>query len=127
MSLSLYHLAQSYYVMKEIGYYYTFLQGRRGRFHKIKQCKDNCKIKEDFGRFKFAKFLMEKSNNDKKEKLAAFFEIANSGQNHNFKNKTIYKTINHVYDKILEWGDLSNKRKNYIVFLKNKKKKKINA
>ena len=127
MSLSLQHLAQSYYVMKEIGYYYTFLLGRRKSFTKKKTCKDNCKIKEDFGRFKLTKFLMEKSNNCKKEKLAAFFEITQIVHHYHYTNKTVYKTIVHVYDKLLEWGDLNNKHKNYIISLKNKAVQAMNS
>ena len=114
LSLSLYHLAKSYYVMKEIGYYYTFLNGRRGKFVKKKICKDNGMIKEDFSRFKLTKFLMEKSNNDEKEKSAAFFEIAQIDHHYNFKDKRIYATIINVYNKILEWGNLKSQQKKYI-------------
>ena len=125
MSLSLYHLAKSYYVMKEIGYYYTFLQGRRkSSIKKIR--KNNSKIKEEYGRFKLIKFLMEKSNGDEKEKSAVFYEIAVISHHYYFTDKSIYLTIIHIYDKILEWGNLNIEQKKYIISLKNKALQKMN-
>jgi len=128
MSFSLFHLAKSYYVMREIGYYYTFLQGRRRKFTKKRRCKDNDKIKEDFGRIKLTKFLLEKSNNDEKEQSAAFFEIIENERerHHNYKNKSIYSNIIHVYDKILKCRNLDIEKKKIIISLKNRIFQKLN-
>ena len=70
---------------------------------------------------------MEKSNNDEKEKSAAFYEITQFDHNYNFKNKIIYETIIHVYDKILDWGNLNNEQKQYVISLKNRAVNKMNT
>ena len=125
MAVSLFHLANSYYIMKEIGYYYSFDNIKKEAFPKVKNkiCKTNDKIKTDFGRYKFIKFFMEKGVENEKEKSAVFNEITIVNHINYFNkklDKRIYRTMILVYDKIMELGGLSFEKTNFILYLKNR-------
>ena len=124
MTISLFHLAKSYYIMKEFGYYYS-------KDEKIKDipqtnnkiCKTNNKLK-NFGWYKYYKFLIEKKSDEEIEKKMIVNEltIKDSRKNLNSMNldKRHYQILFFIYDKILEWKCLNQQQREYVVDLRNK-------
>ena len=130
MAVSLFHLANSYYIMKEVGYFYSFRQENKYGFPKIKNkiCKVNNKLKINYGRIQYIKFFIEKGIRDEKEKASAFNEITKIDHTKYFEktfDKRIYKTMIYIYDKISEFGNLTGTQKKYILDLKSKATQKI--
>ena len=123
MTISLLHIANSYYMMKEPGYLYSFDQKGK-EFPKLdnKKCKENNKIK-DVDDFKFIKFLAEYTKDNIKEKAMFFNEIMIIDYHKYFKkklNEKQYQVIFSVFDKILESNFLTNEQKNKVSKLKNR-------
>ena len=123
MTISLLHIANSYYMMKEPGYLYSFDQKGK-EFPKLenKKCKENNKIK-DVDDFKFIKFLAEYTKDNIKEKAKFFNEIMIIDYHKYFKkklNEKQYQVIFSVFDKILESNFLTNEQKNKVSKLKNR-------
>ena len=121
--VGLFLFAKSYYVMKEIGFYYSNDE-KNGRYPHLdnKKCKVSDKIKE-FGWYKFYKFLVDKCNQTEKEKLFVLSEMKHTEQNKYFKknlNHKHYEIMLYVYNKTLEWDCLSNQQRQFITNLKNK-------
>ena len=133
MVVSLFHLANSYYLMKEIGYLYS-LDQKKIESPKLKNkiCKSVDKIK-DFDFFKFLKFLVDKTEKNEKEQIMVYKEIIsiNIDQIYNKTKlgKKHYQIIFHIFDKALKFEFLQKDQKDYLFHLKNeiiqKKNKKI--
>ena len=123
MTISLLHIANSYYFMKEPGYLYSFDQkGKEFPQLENKKCKENNKIK-DVDDFKFIKFLAEYTKDNIKEKALFFNEIMIIDYHKYFKkklNEKQYQVIFSVFDKILESNFLTNEQKNKVSKLKNR-------
>ena len=128
MSISLFQLANSYYLMKEIGYIYT-LDQKKSKISLAKNsiCKAVNKIK-DFDFFKFLQYLVEKTGKDEKEQIMIFKEIISN----NFPlylNKIKmdirqYQIIVYIIDKALEFEFLSKIQKDKLIYLKKGVNKK---
>ena len=125
MVVSLLHLANSYYLMKEIGYYYCFDQRRKilPKF-KNKVCKTNNKIK-GFSFFKFLKFLVGRIEHNEKEQIMAYKEIATFNEYNYYLNrykmgKEHYDIIFYIFNKTLEFEFLKENQKDKIIKLKNR-------
>ena len=123
MAISLFHLAKSYYVMKEIGYYYS-KDEKKISFTKANNiiCKTNNKIK-NFGWYKYYKFLVDKNNKDNQEKKMIINEMKIRDPRKKLKmklDKRHYKIFYYVYDKLLSWNCWSEKERNYILKEKNR-------
>ena len=131
MVFSLFHLANSYYLMKEIGYFYSF-DDKRKESSKLKNkvCKSNNKIK-DFSRFKFLKFLVGRVENNTKEQIYVYKEITTfidyDYYLETFKmRKEHYEIMFYIFNKALNFEFLSPYLKYKIIKLKNRVIKKQN-
>lgn len=133
MAISILHLANSYYLMKELGYYYSIDKNRKN-FSKSKNklCKPNNKIK-NFSFFKFLKFLVGKTDKNEKEQIMAYKEITTYiNYNYYFNNfqmkKEHYEILFYIFNKTLEFEFLNKNQKDEIMLLKNRtiEKKKEN-
>ena len=123
IAINLFRLAKSYYIMKEVGYYYSNDE-KRHRFPPKGNilCKNNNKIKR-FGLYKFFKFMIEKYSSDNTEKNLIINEMRSIDHNRFFKKdleKTHYEIMFNVYDNILTWKSLNKRQKEYIIKLRNK-------
>lgn len=107
MAVGVFHLAKSYYIMKEIGYYQS-KNDKKNRFPKLdnKECKVNNKLK-NFALYKLCKFLVDKSSDDYKERNI----IINILKEHNpYQELKIslddrhYKILFYIYNKMLGWN-----------------------
>ena len=129
MAVGIFHVAKSYYIMKEMGYYNSYDEKIKDIPKTNKRiCKVNNKLKK-FGLFKLYKFMVDKNNKDDKEKNT----IINLMKRHN--NARIfqmdlddrhYKIMFYVYDKMLGWNCWNEEERNYIIGLKNMTIKKKN-
>ena len=131
MAISLYHLAESFYLMKEIGYYY-FFEPNKNKINLVnnKVCKANNKLK-NFDRYKFCKFLLEKYNRDENDKKVIYNELLQF-DHRKYLNMTLedrhYKIMFFIYDKILDWDFLDYNQREFVKQLKNEViQKKNNA
>ena len=129
MAISLYHLANSYYIMKQPGYIYSFDE-KKNKFPLInkKVCKINNKVK-GFGFYKFYQFLVDKSSKNDLEKnnILAEMKSIDSRNKLNMKlSDEYYQIIFHIYDTMLKWEFYNEQQKNYIINLKNNVTKKRN-
>ena len=129
MAISVSHLAKSYYIMKEFGYYYSKDEKENG-FPKMenKVCKINNKIK-GFGWYQYYKFLVDKKSKDDKEKNMIINEMKIGDPRKSLTMKLDdkhYQILFYIYDKMLEWNCWDKKQRNYIIEQKNKFIKKYN-
>lgn len=101
MIFAIYQIANSYYLMKEKGYYYSG-DDKRDKFPslKYKTCKPNNKIK-DMGHVKFLQYLVEKTKDNDFERQMVYYEIISVNYYYNF-----LLTINHHYEMIYEVLDI---------------------
>ena len=75
MSVAIYQVAKSYYLMKQVGYYYSRDEfSYRIPFQKNKKCKPNGKRKK-IGQLKLLEFLHEKTRNNQLERQMLYHEI----------------------------------------------------
>ena len=124
MAVALYHLANSFYCMRESGYFYSYGEENRVIKNNNRKCKPNDKLK-DFSTFKYIKFLVDKSSNNEKEKNNIYDELFFLGHTNYLRNdykleKRHYQILFFIYDKMLEWSELSKEKNNYIENLRNK-------
>ena len=124
MAVALYHLANSFYCMRESGYFYSYGEENRVIKNNNRKCKPNDKLK-DFSTFKYIKFLVDKSSNNEKEKNNIYDELFFLGHTNYFRNdykleKRHYQILFFIYDKMLEWSELSKEKHDYIERLRNK-------
>lgn len=124
MAVALYHLANSFYCMRESGYFYSYGEENRVIQNNNRKCKPNDKLK-DFSTFKYIKFLVDKSSNNEKEKNNIYDELFFLGHTNYLRNdykleKRHYQILFFIYDKMLEWSELSKEKHGYIENLRNK-------
>ena len=124
MAVALYHLANSFYCMRESGYFYSYGEENRVIKNNNRKCKPNDKLK-DFSTFKYIKFLVDKSSNNEKEKNNIYDELFFLGHTNYLRNdykleKRHYQILFFIYDKMLEWSELSKEKHHYIENLRNK-------
>ena len=130
--VSLFHLANSYYLMKELGYYYS-LDEKRNDFPSLKNkfCKANDDKIKDFGNFKFLKCFVDKIFNNTKEQNLAFVEVTTSVNYDDAFNKIKmgkkhYDILFYIFNKTLDFNYLDKEKKYKIMELKNRAIEKIN-
>ena len=117
MAVGIYHIAESYYVMKEIGYYYN--SGEKKNFIILNNKKICRNVKDGINNFYFSylKFLVDKHNKTKNERRNTYKEyllfISDKLFDMNLK-KRHYQIIFHVFNKLLEWNCLRQKDKKRI-------------
>ena len=128
MAVAIYQVAQSYYLMKQVGYYYS-RDEFGGRFPPVKDrtCKPNNKIK-DMGHVKLLQFLVEKTANNALERQMIYHEIFSIDHYLSFLY-IIYHNYEMVYeflDPMIECPFLSTAQKERLTKLKNDLLKKQN-
>ena len=96
ITISFYQVAQSYYCLRQAGYYYT-LEERRNKFPltKTKQCFRKNETLTDIDHIKYMQFLVDKLDDNKLGKQILYHEIKaiNNYSYSNFK-----RTITHHFD-----------------------------
>ena len=120
-------MANSYYLMKERGYYYSKEERNDFQIHKEKKCKStNNIIKKTEDPIKFLDFLLEKTKNNKIERNIIYHEIISI----NYYNN-ITKLINNNFSyplniiKVMKkCRYLSKKEKEKLINIYNNLKKK---
>ena len=123
-TLSFFHLANSYYLLKEMGYLYYFGQKVKN-FTKAKNkvCKVVNKIK-GFDFFKYVKFLIEKTGNNSKEQILAYKELTLLNFDYHLNNTKLeerhYNIIFKIFEKALAFEFLNKGQKNHLINLRNK-------
>jgi len=114
MVITLFQIANSYYYMKEEGYYYS-------KDDKIKNPELNEKIIKGMDPIKFLQYLIEKTRNNKVEKQLMYNEIILAD-----KWWCFYKNINHhfemvynILDEMIKSRFLLNNQKERLILIKN--------
>ncbi len=133
-AITFFHLAKSYYLMKQIGYlYFVYNKFEYLPNEKSKVCKAIDQLK-DFDWFKYTKFLVENTGNNFKEQMVAYKRLMSLDFLDQIDNKKLddrhYKIMLKILDKSLTFDFLSEDKKDYITELKNevlesKKRNKI--
>ena len=124
MTIAIFHLANSYYFAKQIGYLYSF-DPKVKDFPKLnnKVCKVIDKIK-GFDVMKYTKFLVEKAGNNTKEQILAYNGIMNANFDYHLNNTKLetkhYDIMFFILDKALEFIFLSKGQKDDLIKLKIK-------
>jgi len=126
ITVSLYQVAQSYYGMRQPGYYYTFDEKRKGYPKKNKVCKKKKGIVEDLDHLKFLQFLIDKLEDNEFDKKIIYHELKaiNKYGYSNFK-----KTIKHhfdwaykIFDELINSKYLDIKQKEKVLKIKEEVK-----
>ena len=130
MAFSLHRVSQSYFYMKELGYYYS-RDEFKGKFpfmpNKVCKANKNENMK-DMGHIKLMHFLYEKTNNNVFDKQMVYHEIISI---HHYLN-LVYYTHHHyelVYDilnKMINCNFLSETQKQRLISIKIKIEEKQN-
>ena len=125
MSVSLFCLSHSFYLMKQPGYYRSKGECFINSSKKVqKKCGLNyCIFNKDFDSIKYINFLSEKLNSSKIEGELIYNELVNIDYNYD-----LYKNINNNFDYVfkvfemilLKFTLLNYKQKNMIINLKNR-------
>ena len=122
MAVGIFHVAKSFYLMNEVGYYNSYDEKIKDIPKTNKRvCKVNNKLKK-FGLFKLYKFMVDKSNKDDKEKnsiINLMKQHNNSAIFHMDLDDRHYKKMFYVYDKMLGWNCWTQDEMNFIITLKN--------
>ena len=122
MAVGLFNFAKSYYVMKEVGYYYSSEGKKQAKIIENKVCKVNNKLKK-MGFFKYLKFLIEHTSINDDDKIRTYSEFSVLSINKIFimiLDDRHYKLIFYVLDKLLEWNCLEQSQRINIINFKNK-------
>ena len=130
MAVAIYQIAQSYFLMNQVGYYYSRDEfSNRFPFKKNKKCKPNRKIK-GIGQVKLLQFLVEKTRNNYIERQMLYHEIISINYYSRLSRliNRQFKEIYDIYDTIINSEFISTKQKERIKSLKAqiKKNKKNN-
>ena len=131
MVVALVRTANSYYFIKEYGYYRNVGPNRRIS-SKIgnKVCKSNGKIR-DFSFFKFLKFLVAKAGKNEKYQIMAYKEVTTGVNYNNYLNdfkmsKKHFEILFYIFDNALEFNFLNEQQKDYLRRLRNRAIEKRN-
>ena len=122
-AITFFHLAKSYYLMKQIGYlYFVYKKFKYLPNEKSKVCKAIDQLK-DFDWFKYTKFLVENTGNNFKEQMVAYKRLMSLDFLDQIDNKKLddrhYKIMLKILDKSLTFEFLSEDKKDYIIEIKN--------
>ena len=123
ITVSMYHIAQSYYLFKQPGYYYTFDE-RRGRYpiDPNKKCKQKEGIRE-YDHLKFLQFLIDIYEDNEFYKQVIYHELKaiNKYTYSNFKRtiKNHFKWTYSILDGLLNSKYLNQLQKDKIQQIKN--------
>jgi len=129
LSVSLLQVAQSYYLFKEVGYYYS-RDDRRGRFPPLpnKKCKVRQNVIRNLDGLKFLNFLLEKLEDNEIERQTLYHELISINY---YNHSNYYKHVNShhemlykVIDGIVDSKYLNEKEKEKIKGIKNAVKSK---
>ena len=127
MAVSIFHNAKSYYVMKEIGYYYNFDDKKQPiKLNNKTYSSNNEGINNFF--FNYLKFLVDYHNKNKKEKKSVYYELLLLNFYKIFDmnlKKRHYQMIFYVLNKMLEWDCFRPKEKKLIIKYKNQAIEKL--
>ena len=126
MSVAIFQVAQSYYLMNQVGYYYSRDEfSNRFSIQKNKKCKPNGK-ENKIGQLKLLQFLLEKTRNNELERQMIYHEIISI--NYYSKISSIinrqFKEMYEIYDTIINSQFISIKQKERIKILKAQLKSK---
>ena len=131
MSIAVIRSANSYYFIKEYGYYRNVGKNRRpsSKINK-KVCKLNDKIK-DFSYFKFLKFLVARAGENDKDQIMAYKEVATGVKYDNYFNgfkmsKKHFEIIFFIFDNALKFNFLNKEQKDNLMRLRNRAIEKRN-
>jgi len=129
MSISLFILSNSYYLMKEPGYYRSKGECKINKSeNKNKKCGlNNCIFNREFDAIKYLNFLSEKLKNNYIEGRLVFNELLIIDN-----NIDLYRVINNNFNYIYKILDLilskftyfNHSQKNWIIYIKNQLMKK---
>ena len=127
--VSLFQIAQSYYLFKEVGYYYSRDERmRRFPFLPNKKCKRRENVIRNLDALKFLNFLLDKMADDEIERKTLCHEIISINY---FNHSNFYKNVNEHYDMLYKVIDgivgskyLTTKEKEIIIKIKNEIKSK---
>ena len=129
ITVSLYNVAQSYYLLKQPGYYYTFDE-RKGRFPKTK---NKCNQKEGikgFDQLKFLQFLIDIYEDNEFYKQVIYHELKaiNNYTYSNFKRtiKDHFKWTYSILDELLNSQYLTQIQKDKVQKIKDEVKENEN-
>ena len=124
ITISLYEVAQSYYGLRQPGYYYTFDE-RRNKFplSKTKTCKIKEGVIRNLDHIKYMQYLVDKLEDNELEKQILFYEIKaiNSYDYSNFK-KTIKSHFNltySIFDGLINSKYIKPHQKEYLQKIKD--------
>ena len=127
ITVSLYQVANSYYCLRQPGYYYTFDE-RRNKFPltKNKNCKNREGIIKGIDHIKFLQFLLDKLEDNKLGKQIIYYELRaiNNYTYSNFK-RTITHHFNWAYsifDQLINSKYLTIKQKEKVMKIKEEVK-----
>ena len=126
MAISLLQIANSYYLMKERGYYYN-RDTNRNKFSEnietnIKKCKINKNIVKDIDQAKYLNFLLEHTKDNYIERQLIYYEIKSMDYWEGFQQKigNHFNLFYEIFDKILKIRFLKRKQIDKIIFIKNR-------
>ena len=131
MVVALVRTANSYYFIKEYGYYRNVGPNRRiSSKIKNKVCKSNGKIR-DFSFFKFLKFLVAKAGKNEKDQIMAYKEVTTGVKYNNYLNdfkmsKKHFEILFYIFDNALEFNFLNEQQKDYLRRLRSRAIEKRN-
>ena len=131
ITVSLYQVAQSYYGMRQPGYYYS-LDEKKNRYPipKEKKCKEKEGIIKGIDHIKFLQFLVDKLDDNKLGKQVLYHEIRviNNYTYSNFK-RTITHHFNWTYsifDYLINSKDITEKQRKHLQQIKDEIKENEN-
>jgi len=122
--ISLYQVANSYYCLRQLGYYYALGKDRRGN---IVRKEGKCKIREgvitNFDHIKFMNFLLDKLDDSRMAHQILFHELAPIN---NFPSTSLKKTVTHHFDMAYKVLDklINSTNLNFLEKMKIKEMKK---
>ena len=132
MAVTLFQIANSYYYMKEEGYYYCINDRRNNLSTKISKSISNSRCNETVVKgmdpIKFLQFLIERTRNIKIERQLIYHEIMSINYYWNFyKNiKNHFKMVYNILDKMIKSRFLLKNEKQRLILIKNRLKIKEN-
>ena len=121
MAITLFQIANSYYYMKEVGYYYSKDDKIKNLSEKNNNPEPNEKIIKGMDLFKYLQFLIEKTKDNEIERQLIYNEIILSDKLWSF-----YKNVNHhfimvynILDEMIKNRFLLNSQKKRLILMKN--------
>ena len=128
MAVAIHQVSNSYYYMKELGYYYSRGQPRSKMKLKEKKCKPNPSKIKDMGHMKLLHYLMDKFGKTEFGKQLIYHELISI---HHYLSLVVftnhhYKYVYEVLDNLIDSPYLSNRQRTRIMDIKKRIEKKQN-